>query len=155
METLKGAKHQTWAKVNEELETLFAEHKVSSKFKENLMSTLASLLEPKKVGGSAQNPPYEEDGIVYYFCRFHQVYEPKDNMVISNDKSKGYCKASIAKWTKLNTLRKKLESESAKALLSEDFELAKKKAQEAKEIHASLNLYETYDFTKDWENFNK
>lgn len=139
-------KTQTWNAVQE----LMANHtKLPKAFKEELELILAP-----KSGGGSQNPSYEENGVTYHYCRFHKVYEPEENMVMSQDKSKGYCKASISLWNKTNASIKKLDSEAVNAMADDNFEEAKALATEAKELKAGLNNPENYDLERDWEVFN-
>ena len=49
---------------------------------------------------------------------------------MSNGKSKGYCKAAIAKWNKINAMIKKLSAQSSELLLQGKVEDASKLANE-------------------------
>lgn len=141
-------KTQVWAEALKLLEA----HKGSKK----LTMALEELLAPKAGGGSSVNPPkLDEDGnIVEAWCRWHERYEPVENMVISNGKSKGYCKAAISKWNKANSQIKKYEAQASSALLSGDFEQAQEFAGKAKELKELFNLPSYYDFDEDWSVFN-
>lgn len=70
----------------------------------------------ERVGVSA-NPPKEVDGIMHYFCRFTQKYYPKEEMVFSNGKSKGYSKQAISVWNRINAEIKKLQAIISNAIL--------------------------------------
>jgi len=143
-------KTELYNKVSVEvLELLESQPKLSKAFKEKLSNILDTNLRPKS-GGNAMNPPKEIDGIMHYYCRFHQRYEPQEDMVISKDKSKGYCKASISKWNKINSQIKKLDSKAVEAMANGDFEKAQELAKEAKALKGSLNNPETYDYEQDW-----
>jgi len=139
-------KKQLW----EEVQTLMVTHKANKKLQE----AMKELLEPKQGGGSSQNPPQEIDGVMHYYCRFHECYEPQEHMVMSKDKSKGYCKASISKWNKTNSHIKKLDSEVANLVADGNFEEAQAKAQNAKELKSELNDPKYYNFEEDWLVFN-
>ena len=140
-----ASKAQLWAQV----EAILASHKVKPIVVEELKEILAP-----KAGGGAINPPKEIDGVIHHFCRFHQAYEPEDRMVLSGGKSKGYCKASISKWNKLNARIKRLESRAVGAVCAGDLEVAKQLGQEAAELKSKLNDPRQYDIAEDWANFN-
>lgn len=136
-------KIQLWNEVQE----LLSQHPTTSK---KIVQGLEDLLKPKVGGGSSTNPPQEIDGVMNYYCRFHQRYEPVEDMVMSKDKSKGYCKAAISKWNKTNSQIKKLDSQMS-ALVSEgNFEEAQEVALTSKELKANLNNHEHYDYDADW-----
>ena len=136
-------KIQLWNEVQE----LLSQHPTTSK---KIVQGLEDLLKPKVGGGSSTNPPQEIDGVMNYYCRFHQRYEPQEDMVMSKDKSKGYCKAAISKWNKTNSQIKKLDSQMS-ALVSEgNFEEAQEVALTSKELKANLNNHEHYDYDADW-----
>ena len=138
-------KAQVWAEVQE----LFKEHKTSKK----LQQELENLLAPKS-GGGAINPPQEIDGVMHYYCRFHQAYEPETNVVMSGGKSKGYCKASISKWNKMNSQIKKLNGSVVEAMAEGQMEDAQKFAQDSEALKTKLNSPESFDLDQDWLDFN-
>ena len=107
------SKQSTW---NEVQEVLAAHPKTSKK----LIEALELILKPKS-GSSTANPPQEIDGVMNYYCRFHQAYEPVENMVMSKDKSKGYCKAAISKWNKTNSTIKSLDAKMSALVADGDF----------------------------------
>lgn len=74
---------------------------------------------------------------------------------MSNGKSKGYCKAAIAKWNKINAMIKKLSAQSSELLLQGKVEDASKLANEMQGLKAILNEPSTYNKEEDWANFNK
>ena len=150
----KETKAQVWTNVQKQVEELLSNSKVSKKFSEELLSILEANLAPKNGSGSA-NPPKEIDGVMHYYCRFHQRYEPEQAMVMSGGKSKGYCKAAISLWNKTNSQIKKVESEAVEAMSNGDFEEAQKLAQKAKELKEAYNKPEFYDYDRDWAEFNK
>ena len=130
------------------------ENKVADKKAEALQELIKELLAPK--ARASQNPPRQnKDGELEYFCRFHQCYYTSDKMVMSNGKSKGYCKAAISKWNKLNAQIKKLSAQSSELLLQGKVEEASKLANEMQELKAILNEPSTYNKEEDWANFNK
>lgn len=130
------------------------ENKVADKKAEALQELIKELLAPK--ASASKNPPRQnKDGELEYFCRFHQCYYTSDKMVMSNGKSKGYCKAAISKWNKLNAQIKKLSAQSSELLLQGNVEEASKLANEMQELKAILNEPSTYNKEEDWANFNK
>lgn len=140
------SKSNVWAQVQELL--------IANKAKPALIEALEAILAPKQGGGST-NPPKEIDGVMHYYCRFHQVYEPETNMVMSAGKSKGYCKASISVWNKRNTAIKKLEAEISELVVLGDFEQAKQCSEELKIAKKELNEPSTYNLEADWAEFSK
>lgn len=145
------SKLQTWTSVSAEVAKWAQENKVASSKAESLLELLESMLAPKV--SSSQHPPKEIDGRMYYFCRFHQTYYEQDKMVMSNGKSKGYCKAAIAKWNKTNTEIKKLNADAVEALANGDVEKAKKITAQAQKLSAVFNKPEFYNAEEDWANF--
>jgi hypothetical protein len=139
-------KTQLWAQI----ELLMNEHKANKALK----GALEDLLKPKAGGGSSQNPSYEQDGVTYHYCRFHQAYEAEDKMVISNGKSKGYCRASISIWNKRNSAIKAKEAEISDLVMLGDFEQAKECSDELQTMKAELNDTASYNLEQDWELFN-
>ena len=139
-------KTELWNKVSETL--------VANKASKKLIAEMEILLAPKSSGGSLHPPKLNDKGeIVEAWCKFHQRYEVIKNMVVSGDKSKGYCKAGISKWNKLNVQVKKYESEAVAFMAEADFENAQKAAQKAKDIKKSYNDPKSYDYDKDWAAF--
>lgn len=134
------------------LELLESQPKLSKKFSEELLQIIETNLRP--TGKSSINPPKEIDGVLNYFCRFHQRYELAENMVISNGKSKGYCKAGISKWNKTNSTIKKLESQAVTKMTERDFDKAQKLAEEAQVLKELLNDPKAFNFDEDWSIFN-
>lgn len=137
-------KTQLWL----EVQTLLVEQKASKK----LAQALEDLLAPKS--GGQTNPPKEIDGVMNYYCRFHQAYEPESNMVMSLGKSKGYCKASISKWSKMNSDIKKLNSQAVIAMSEGQMNDAQAYAKESEALKTKLNSPESYSLEQDWLDFN-
>lgn len=150
-------KAQLWEAIQNEVSEVFAQNKVSKKAQEAIIETLKAYIAPKVGRGSIQHPPkLDEDGnIVEAYCRFHQRYEPIENMVVSKGKSKGYCKASISKWNKINSQIKKLDSKAVDLMAKGKLEEAQEVAKEAKELKDALNNPEAYNYEEDWEAFSK
>jgi len=140
-----ASKSNVWAQV----EAILASHKV----KTIVVDELKAILAPKN-GGSVSNPSYIENGITMYFCRFHQRYEAECDMVMSQGKPKGYCKASISKWNKTNSQIKRLEAQAVGEMTRDNFDKARELASEAKVLGESLNSPENYDYEADWKLFN-
>jgi hypothetical protein len=150
-------KKELYETVSSEVVTILENSKTSKKVREELLSVIDNYLKPKSGGGSQLNPPLKdsEGNITHYWCRWHQVYEPITDMVISNNKSKGYCKAAISKWNKANSKIKKLEAEATSLLLDGKPEEAMTKANEAKELKAIFNSPSYYNYVEDWTKFSK
>lgn len=155
MEAKRLTKTQVWANVQSEVLELLASSKVSKKFETSLLELLESHIAPKSGGTGIVNPPKEVDGVMHYYCRFHGQYEPQENMVMSKDKSKGYCKASISLWNKTNSEIKKLNDSVSDLMADGNFDEAQAKAIEAKDLKAKFNLPEFYDYDRDWAKFSK
>lgn len=151
----RETKAQVWTKVQEEVLALLESSKVSKKFEQSLMDMLEGHIAPKSGGSNISNPPKEIDGVMNYYCRFHGQYEPQENMVMSKDKSKGYCKASISLWNKTNSDIKKINNSVSDLMAEGNFEEAQAKAIEAKELKATFNSPEFYDYDRDWAKFTK
>ena len=139
------SKSNVWAQVEAIL--------TANKVKANVIDELKNILAPKS-GGTSLNPPKEIDGVMHHFCRFHQAYEAECDIVMSQGKSKGYCKAAISKWNKTNAQIKRIESSAVGAICNGDFELAKRLGDEANELKAKLNEPSEYNMVEDWANFN-
>jgi len=140
-------KTQTWAEVSKLLE----ESKASKALKE----ALELLLAPKSGSTSANPPKLDKDGnVVEAWCRFHECYEPVANMVMTKGKSKGYCKASISVWNKMNARIKSCNAQVTYFVEHGDMDKAQEMAKEAKELKEALNAPSTYNFKEDWALFN-
>jgi hypothetical protein len=141
------SKTELWAQALEVLE--------ANKAPKKLIAALEVIYAPKAGGGTSQNPPKlnEAGEIVEAYCKFHKCYEPVENMVMSGGKSKGYCRAGLAAWNKLNNEVKALNNLSVKLLGEDDFDGAKDAAKRAKEAKEAIAEHE-YDLEKDWEAFN-
>jgi len=148
-------KKELFEKVSSEVAEVLSSSKVAKKTQSELMSIIEAYLKPKSGGISTMNPSIEVDGVVYHYCRFHQMYEPAEDIVISKEKSKGYCKAAISKWNKQNATIKKLDSEASEALLEGDIDKAQELVKKSKELKDSLNLPSNFNYVEDWVNFSK
>ena len=145
-------KTELWTSV---VNTIIDNEELFKKGKSNeFLELLKPLLEPKSGGGTINPPKETEEGTMYY-CRFHKQYELQEHMVMSQGKSKGYCKASISKWNKTNSTIKKLNSQSVELMAQDNFEEAKTIAQEVQELKNNLNNPEFYDYEQDWLDFEK
>ena len=139
-------KTELWNKVSETL--------VANKASKKLIAEMEILLAPKSSGGSLHPPKKDKDGnIIEAWCKFHQRYEDVNDMVLSKGKSKGYCKAGLSVWNKLNAQAKKLEAEAVEFMSEGDFDNAQKAAQKAKDIKSKFNDPKSYDYDKDWAAF--
>jgi len=142
------SKSETWKKV----EALMEEHNLPEKTR----VALAELLEPKNGGGNSQHPPkLDKDGnIIEAWCKYHECYEPINNMVVSNGKSKGYCKAASSKSNRLRKLSKEMDAKVVMLTLDGDFEGAQEMATKAKELSEKRNSPEMYNLEEDWKVYN-
>ena len=147
-------KKELYTQITKELSGVLSQSKVSKTVANKIQAIIDEYLKPKASGGNVINPPFELDGITYYFDRYHQIYYPQDRMVMVRSKSKGYSKASIAHWNKMNREIKKLEAKATQYLLDGKNEEAQKFALEAKELKEKLNLPSTYNVQEDWTNFD-
>lgn len=140
-------KTQVWAQVQELL--------VANKASKTLTQELEAILAPKAGGGTMTNPPkLDKDGnIVEAWCRWHQRYEKTKDMVMSNGKSKGYCKAAISLWNKTNSEIKKIDGQAVEAMASGNFEEAQAFATKSKALKDNFNKPEFYDYDRDWTIF--
>lgn len=146
--TKRTTKAQVWADVLEVLQ--------ANKASKKIIEQMEELLAPKSGGGAINPPKLDEKGnIIEAYCRFHSRYEPVENMVISGGKSKGYCKASISLWNKTNAKIKKLNDLAVVAMSEGNMEEAQKCAKESEALKKVLNAHESYDFDRDWAEFNK
>ena len=139
------SKSNVWAQV----EAILTSNKVKAK----VIDELKNILAPKS-GGTSLNPSKEIDGVMHHYCRFHQAYEAESDMVMSQGKSKGYCKAAISKWNKTNASIKRMESEAVGAMCKSEFDRAKALSEEISLMKARLNDPSDYNIDDDWANFN-
>lgn len=151
------SKTEIFATVVEKAEALFESLKVKENVRRAFLQMLDENLKPKKAGSVSFNPPVynEELDCMTYFCRFHQVYEPINHMVMANGKSKGYCKAAIAKWTKAGKVISKKEAEVTQLLLKGEVDKAKELVVEVERLKEARNEPTSFNFEEDWAAFNK
>lgn len=91
------------------------------------------------------------DGQEYYHCKFHQRYEIKSDICLSNGKSKGYCRAGISLWNKLNQKRNTLNYKIERMIrLTYTFKSFKNNIEAYKD---KFNNPTYYDYERDWANF--
>ena len=141
-------KTQTWAEAHKLL--------VASKASKALVEAMELLLAPKSSASVANPPKLDEKGnITEAWCRFHERYEKVEAMVMSQGKSKGYCKASISLWNKTNSNIKQLNDKAVCAMSEGQMEDAQKHAKESEALKAKFNNPEFYDYDRDWKEFNK
>lgn len=138
----------TLEKVAEFLST----QKVSGNFKAELLELLTNEL-TKQPTTRSTNPPKKLDDQMWYFCRFHNRYENEAQMVISNNKSKGYCKASISLWNKRNSAIKKLNEQMANLALAGQT-IPSELLSQLTTMKEELNDVASYDYDRDWFEFN-
>jgi hypothetical protein len=141
-------KTQTWDAVK----TIITEADLGEETTIELVDTLAEILAPKSNRGGEHPPVLDDEGnITEAWCRYHQQYEPADQMVIANNKSKGYCKAAASL---SNQRRKEVQSKRLEALsiMSDDVEKAQKLVKEANILEPMINGIEFYDY---WASYNE
>lgn len=139
------SKANIWSEVQAVLEA-------QAKLPKGLKEALEAILKPKS-GSTGIHAPQEIDGVMHYYCRFHQAYEPESDIVMSGGKSKGYCKASISIWNKRNASIKKKEAEISELVLVGDFVQAQECSVELQALKAQLNEPTSYDIVSDWSTF--
>ena len=144
-------KTTVWANVQNQVSDLLGKSKINKTVSDELMAILESYIAPTT---RSNNPEKEIDGVIHYFCRFHQKYEPVQNMVMSNGKSKGYCRAAISLWNKTNSKIKKIDAACQKFVLDGEIEKSQEMAKKSQELKALLNNPEHYDIERDWLTFN-
>ena len=128
-----------------EFETQFK----SKKSFEEFQVEINKLLKPKTGGGVVQFPMITIDDTNYHYCRYTTYYIPEYEIVMSNNKSKGYSKKAIGLWNKMGRDAKALEAEAMKLLLSKDYEAGTIKSNEADALKDSRNKSESYDSIRD------
>ena len=136
----------------DKLEELLAKHKVKKEFKAELLDLVTNYIQSNKTS-RAIKPPTEIAGEIHYYCRFHQEYYPENLMVMSKGKSKGYCKAAISHWNRINASIKKLEAQASHMILSNDIDKAREIAAEVELLKTKLNDPTYYNAEEDWANF--
>ena len=140
--------------VTNDLQAFFDANKIAVSKQEGLLNIIDEYLKPKS-SGSTNPPKLDGDGnIIEAYCRFHQRYEKVEDMVMSNGKPKGYCKASISIWNKRQKTIKQLQAQVTECIETDDFEKAKKLSNEVKELKATINEPSTFNYDDDWEVFN-
>ena len=146
-------KAQVYHNVTKEVEELLSSSKVDNGVTIKVLDILKEYLAPK--AATQLYPPKLNDNgeIVEAYCRFHQRYEPIEDMVVSKDKPKGYCKASISLWNKTNAQIKKLDKEAVDAMVLGDFDKAQELANKSKELKEKLNSPDLYNYEIDWAVF--
>ena len=123
-------------------------------FRQQVIELIQSLETQQVRTHRSSNPPKEIDGITHYFCRYHQTYEPEDKMIMSNGKSKGYCKAGNAVWNKIYRRIQTLKNEIADLYVSNKEQEAQSHIAELRELELALNSPNTYNLEADWESYN-
>lgn len=132
---------ERWDMVLEILET----NKVSKK----VQSQLEILLAPKSA--SSVNPPLEDEkgNITHYWDRWFNQYVTVEESVLSNGKPKGYSKASLSKWNKMQGQVKQLMMDLAfSGMTRDEVEAELEVAQKA------TNIPESFDYQEDSRRFN-
>lgn len=147
------SKYALWETIQKDvIEAITKYPAINDKAQNEILETLAEHLAPKK---KPMKPPKEIDGVVHYYCRYHDTYEPVNNMVMSNNKSKGYCKAAISKWNKANMQIKRWGQVITKLLANGEMEKATKISIDSENLKKLFNKPEYYNLEEDWKEFNK
>ena len=120
---------------------------IDAKVSVEVQTSLENILAPKSA--SIVNPPMEKDGeITHYWDRWFNQYVTVAESVLSNGKPKGYSKASLSKWNKIQATIKDLTMDLAYSGKSrEEVETEMKLAQKMSNDH------ESFDYDIDSENF--
>jgi len=137
-------KTKLYTEMTELLSKFEADFKSKKQF-EAFKNGIDNLIKPKAGGGIVQFPMQTIDDINYHYCRYTEFYLPESEMVMSKEKSKGYSKKAIAKWTKAGKEAQALNDEAMKLLLSGDTEAGKIKANEAEDLKQLRNKAKYYD----------
>lgn len=138
----------TKTKLHSEISSLLSQYEAQFKTKksfEEFSTLLDELTKPKSGGGVVQFPMITIDDIRYHYCRYTTYYIPENEMVMSNNKSKGYSKKAIGLWNKMGRDAKALEAEAMKLLLAKDYEAGTLKSSEADALKDARNKSESYD----------
>ena len=139
----------TKVQIRETIETVLNDHKHSKALSEALLGAFES-----KISGSQNPPRINDDGDQEFWCRFHKRYEVESDMVMSKNKSKGYCKAGISRWTKKMNEAKLLDSKAMEALAAGEIEDAQNYASDAISKREDAKNYDDYDYDLDWNEFS-
>lgn len=123
--------------------------KTAKEFKEKLLAQLQELEAAE--GYKVANAPEQRDDGMYYYCRYHQRYEHESDMVITNGKSKGYCKAGNKKWNKMYNDINKLKAKIAEHFMNGNHEAAVATQTMLRECELNLNSVKSFDYDADWE----
>lgn len=145
-------KSQLWTAAQE----IIAEIPTSKNFTEadldSFKSQMAELYAPKSK--SSANPSYEEDGVEYHWCKYHNRYEKSVDMVLDKEgKGKGYCKAASSLSNHRRQLWREANDKISELLISGNMEEAQELAPTVKELKDSINNPDTFDYDADWERF--
>lgn len=143
--------------------------KLPKEFQGKLLELLTEHLAPKKAGGARgeMHPAIlNEDGTIKEaWCRYHNRYEPADDMIITKrgtpeEKSKGHCYAVNYRWGEIDKAIKEAQVKSFDALEAGEFEEAQKQSAEAKRLKSIQYLGEAsempegettmYNYEQDW-----
>ena len=109
-----------------------------------IMGEIKPLLIKQRDNSDYQTPRIIDD-IEYYLCRYSQKYFLKENMVFSNEKSKGYSKIAISKWTKSDKQVKKIKEQALELFSTGNIEEAQNLLKEAEELSNLKNQVEFYN----------
>ncbi|RAX51565.1 hypothetical protein CCY99_08880 [Helicobacter sp. 16-1353] len=118
----------------------------------NLFFNFAS----SKLKKSIQIPKIDETtGKEQYFCRWHNRYENKEDMIFYKDKSKGYCRAGLARWNETQREINKLEIKALEAFKAGLNDEALKYSNEATQLKIIWNTPDNFDYDRDWDAYHK
>lgn len=130
-------------------------NEIEAKSVKDFKAQLINNINEKAIASNkTSNPPKEIDGVVHYFCRYHQQYEPEHDMVMSNGKSKGYCKAGNKVWQSMYLQIKKLKIRIAELYTNQQEQEASILVENVRKLELSLNSVNSYNYELDWRNYN-
>ncbi len=118
---------------------LVAQILIDGKVSKKVQTELENILAPKSA--SSVNPPLMDgDTITHYWDRWFDQYVSVQESVLSNGKPKGYSKASLSKWNKIQATIKDLTMDLAYSGKTRDeVEVEMKLAQKMSNDKSSFN----------------
>ena len=147
------SKSKLYEAVVADVEKCIPKGTIKPEVKSELMAVIDRYLKPRSAS-SGKPPKLDKEGnIVEAWCKFHQRYYTIDKMVMSGGKSKGYCKAGIATWNRLQKQGKDLKAKALGLLLAGDTKKGAELNTEGEKLIEKSKDYASYDADQDWANF--
>jgi len=97
----------------------------SNEMRDSAIKKFEALLAPKKAGGTKKEA-LNIDGVLYYHCRYTNLYFPSSEMIYQNEehrtnlKDKGYSNIGISLWNKGQKYLKELQIKSVEIAYGDD-----------------------------------